>query len=184
MASLNKVQLIGRLGRDCDMKYSAQGVAICKMAIATSESWTDKNTGQKNEKTEWHRVTCFSKMAENCGKYLSKGSQVYIEGKLQTTSYEKEGQKHFSTDILANIVQFLDSKPQSQPQGQQGGYQPQIPPQQQYQPPKQQYQPQNHGYQPQGATPNGYRPQGPSQGGDYQTPGHGQPVDDGSDVPF
>lgn len=125
MAGLNKVLLIGNLGRDVELKYSQNGTAVGRMAVATSDSWTDAQ-GQKQEKTEWHNVTVFQKLAENCEKYLKKGSKVYVEGKLQTDSYEKEGQTHYSTKIIANVVQFLDSKESGTGTGNgQGGYSPQ-----------------------------------------------------------
>ncbi len=126
MAGINKVILVGNLGRDPEIRYSQQGTAVVKFSIATSESWVDKNSGQKQERTEWHRITVFGRQGENCEKYLSKGSQVYVEGKLQTSSYEKEGQTHYSTDIIANTVQFLGSRQGGGYQGgggQGGGYQ-------------------------------------------------------------
>lgn len=142
MAGLNKCMIIGNLGRDVELKYSQNGTAVGRMAVATSDSWTDAQ-GQKQEKTEWHNVTVFQKLAENCEKYLKKGSKVYVEGKLQTDSYEKEGQTHYSTKIIANVVQFLDSKEAGTGTGNvQGGYSPQ-PQQQQKQipaPPQQQRQ--------------------------------------------
>ena len=144
MAGLNKVLLIGNLGRDVELKYSQNGTAVGRMAVATSDSWTDAQ-GQKQEKTEWHNVTVFQKLAENCEKYLKKGSKVYVEGKLQTDSYDKEGQTHYSTKIIANVVQFLDSKESGTGTGNgQGGYSPQpqkqIPAQpQQRQQPQQQH---------------------------------------------
>ena len=113
MAGLNKVMLIGRLGRDPEMKYTQQGTAICNMTIATSESWTDKSTGEKQEKTEWHRCVSFGKQAEVLGKYLVKGSQVYIEGKLQTRQYEKDGQTHYATEIVVQDFTFLGGGQQS-----------------------------------------------------------------------
>jgi len=106
MASVNKVIVVGNLGRDPEIRYSQQGTAVCNLAIATSDKWTDKQ-GQQQSKTEWHRVVVFGKQAENCERYLTKGKQVYVEGKLQTRSYEKEGQTHYATDIIANVVQFL-----------------------------------------------------------------------------
>lgn len=121
MAGLNKVMLIGRLGRDPEIRYSQQGLAVVKFSIATSEQWTDKSSGERQEKTEWHRIVIFGKPAETCEKYLSKGSQVYIEGRLQTSSYEKDGQTHYGTDIVASNFQFLDGK--SDNQGSKGGYQ-------------------------------------------------------------
>ena len=136
MAGLNKVLIIGNLGRDVELKYSQTGVAVGRLAVATSDSWTDAQ-GQKQEKTEWHNVTVFGKLAENCGKYLKKGSKVYVEGKLQTDSYDKDGQTHYSTKIIANTVQFLDSKESGTGTGNgQGGYSPQ-PQQQQKQIPAQ-----------------------------------------------
>ena len=136
MAGLNKCMIIGNLGRDVELKYSQNGTAVGRLAVATSDSWTDAQ-GQKQEKTEWHNVTVFQKLAENCEKYLKKGSKVYVEGKLQTDSYEKEGQTHYSTKIIANVVQFLDSKEAGTGTGNgQGGYSPQ-PQQQQKQIPAQ-----------------------------------------------
>jgi single-strand DNA-binding protein len=120
MAGLNKVMIIGNLGRDPEIRYTQQGLAVVTLAVATSEEWTDKTSGQKQEKTEWHRVKVFGKQGENCGKYLSKGSKVYVEGRLQTTSYEKEGQTHYSTDIVAATVQFLSGRSDAG-QGQQAG---------------------------------------------------------------
>ena len=132
MASVNKVIVVGNLGRDPEIRYSQQRTAVCNLAIATSDKWTDKQ-GQQQSKTEWHRVVVFGKQAENCERYLSKGKQVYVEGKLQTSSYEKEGQTHYATDILANVVQFLGGKTNpeqggEQRGGRQQGYQPPAPP--------------------------------------------------------
>ena len=121
MAGLNRVMLIGRLGRDPEMKYTQQGTAICNMTIATSENWTDKNTGEKQEKTEWHRCVSFGKQAEVLGKYLVKGSQVYVEGKLQTRQYEKDGQTHYATEIVVQEFTFLGGGQQSNGGGQQQG---------------------------------------------------------------
>ena len=121
MAGLNKVMLIGRLGRDPEMKYTQQGTAICNMAIATSENWTDKSTGERQEKTEWHRCVSFGKQAEVLGKYLVKGSQVYVEGKLQTRQYDKDGQTHYATDIVVQDFTFLGGGQQSNGGGQQSG---------------------------------------------------------------
>ena len=91
MAGLNKVMLIGNLGRDPEIRYSQQGLAIVNFSLATSEQWTDKTSGDRQEKTEWHNIVVFGKQAETCEKYLSKGSQIYVEGKLQTSTYEKDG---------------------------------------------------------------------------------------------
>ncbi len=125
MAGLNKVMLIGRLGRDPEIRYSQQGLAVVNFSIATSEQWTDKNTGDRQERTEWHNIVVFGKQAEICEKYLSKGSQIYIEGRLQTTSYEKDGQTHYPTKIVVANFQFLGGKQDNQGgggyQGQGGG---------------------------------------------------------------
>ena len=133
MASVNKVIIVGNLGRDPEIRYSNQGTAVCNLAIATSDKWTDKQ-GHQQERTEWHRVVAFGKQAENCERYLSKGKQVYVEGKLQTSSYEKEGQTHYATDIIAQTVQFLGG---NQGSGQQQSQRPQQQSQQGYQPPAQ-----------------------------------------------
>lgn len=106
MSGINKVILIGRLGQDPEMKAVGQGATVTRLSVATSETWVDKN-GQKQERTEWHRVTVWGKLAEICGKYLAKGRQVYVEGKLQTRSWEDNGQKKYATEIVAQTVQFL-----------------------------------------------------------------------------
>jgi single-strand DNA-binding protein len=106
--SINKVILIGRLGQDPELKYMPSGMAICNFSLATSESWKDKNSGQKQEKTEWHRVVVWAKQAEFCQQYLAKGRQVYIEGKLQTRTWDdKSGGKRSTTEIVAQTVQFI-----------------------------------------------------------------------------
>lgn len=122
MAGLNKVMLIGNLGRDPEIRYSQQGLAVVNFSIATSEQWTDKTSGEKQEKTEWHNIVVFGKQAETCEKYLSKGSQIYIEGRLQTSTYEKEGQTHYMTKIVASNFLFLGGK-QDAKGGGSGGYQ-------------------------------------------------------------
>ena len=129
MSGLNRVMIIGRLGRDPETRYAQSGTAICSLNVATSEAWKDKNTGEKQEKTEWHRCVAFGKPAEILGQYLSKGSQVYLEGKLQTRSYEKDGQTHYATEIVVSNFTFLG--------GGQDRQQPQQPPQQGYQQPPQ-----------------------------------------------
>jgi len=108
MASgVNKVILVGHLGADPDMRYTPSGAGVCELRVATSESWKDKN-GQRQERTEWHRVVVWGKTAEICAKYLTKGRQVYVEGRIQTRSYDdKEGQKRYMTEVIANDVQFL-----------------------------------------------------------------------------
>ncbi|MCF8045410.1 MAG: single-stranded DNA-binding protein [Desulfarculaceae bacterium] len=121
MAGINKVIIIGNLGRDPEIRYTQQGTAVVNLAVATSEQWTDKTSGERQEKTEWHRIVIFGRMAENCEKYLSKGRQVYVEGRLQTRSYEKEGQTHYMTEIVANTVQFLGGKGGGETGGYPGG---------------------------------------------------------------
>jgi len=109
MAGINKVILVGNLGRDPEISYTQSGTAVAKFSIATSEQWKDKTTGEKREQTEWHRIVAFGRLGEICGEYLSKGRQVYIEGRLQTSSWEKEGITRYSTDIIANQMQMLGS---------------------------------------------------------------------------
>lgn len=108
MSGINKVIIVGRLGSDPEMKAVGQGSTVTRLSVATSESWVDKG-GQKQERTEWHRVTVWGKLAELCGKYLAKGRMVYVEGKLQTRSWEDNGQKKYATDIVASTVQFLSA---------------------------------------------------------------------------
>jgi len=110
MAGINKVILVGNLGRDPEVSYTPSGTAVAKFSIATSEKWTDKDTGEKKDKTEWHRITAFGRLGEICGEYLSKGKQVYIEGKLQYGSYEKDGVTRYTTDIIANQMQMLGAR--------------------------------------------------------------------------
>ena len=119
---VNKVILVGTCGQDPEVRYLPNGNAVTNLSLATSEQWTDKQTGQKVEKTEWHRVSMFGKVAEIAGEYLRKGSQVYIEGKLQTREWEKDGIKRYTTEIVVDMqgtMQLLGGRPQ---QGdQQGG---------------------------------------------------------------
>lgn len=108
---INKVTLIGSLGNDPDMKYAASGNAIASISVATNETWKDKETGQKQEKTEWHRVVAFGRLAEIIGEYLKKGAQVYIEGKLQTRKWQdREGKDRYTTEIVANEMQMLGGR--------------------------------------------------------------------------
>ena len=110
MASVNKVILIGNLGRDPETRYTTGGDAICNLNIATSEQWKDKN-GEKQEKTEWHRVVLFGRQAEIAGEYLKKGRSVYIEGRLQTRKYtDKDGVEKYSTEIVGDRMQLLGSR--------------------------------------------------------------------------
>lgn len=109
MGSLNRVTLIGRLGADPELRYTPASAAVCNFSVATSESWKDKGSGEKKEKTEWHRIVVWRELAELCSKYLAKGREVCIEGKLQTRTYEKDGQKHYATEVVAEKVVFLGS---------------------------------------------------------------------------
>ena len=110
MASLNKVTLIGNLGAD-PVKREANGITVASFSVATTETWKDKTTGEKKEATEWHRISAFGKLAEIMLQYLKKGSQVYIEGKLKTSKYQKDGVDHYSTDIVADEMKMLGGKP-------------------------------------------------------------------------
>ena len=110
MASINKVMLIGNLGKDPEIRYMPSGDAIANLTLATTENWKDK-AGEKQEKTEWHRVSMFGRMAEIAGEYLKKGSSVYIEGKLQTRKWQdKEGNDRYTTEIVANEMKMLGSR--------------------------------------------------------------------------
>jgi single-strand DNA-binding protein len=122
MSGLNKVMIIGRLGQDPELKTVGSS-QVARLSIATSETYTDKNN-QKQEKTEWHRVIFWGKLAELAGKYLSKGRQVYVEGKLQTRSWEENGQKRYATEIIGSSMQFLGDAGSKQggPSQGQGGY--------------------------------------------------------------
>lgn len=107
MSGVNKVIVVGRLGADPEVKTVSGGQSVARLSVATSENWTDRE-GQKQERTEWHRIVVWGKLADLCGKYLSKGRQVYLEGRLQTRSWEdQQGQKRYTTEIVANTVQFL-----------------------------------------------------------------------------
>ncbi len=113
--SVNKVLLIGRLGNNPEIRYTNTGTAVANFNLATSESWNDK-TGQKQERTEWHRVVVWGKLAELCEKYLAKGRQCFVEGRLQTRSWDdKDGNKRYTTEIVANTVQFLGGASASAP---------------------------------------------------------------------
>lgn len=129
---INKVILIGNLGKDPETRYLPSGGAVTNITLATSESWKDKTSGQMQERTEWHKVVFFNRLAEIAGEFLQKGSKVYIEGSLRTRSYDKDGQKHYTTEIVANEMQMLDGRGGQQAddsqgfdephQGQAGGY--------------------------------------------------------------
>ncbi|MDO9421656.1 MAG: single-stranded DNA-binding protein [Herminiimonas sp.] len=112
MASVNKVIIVGNLGRDPETRYMPNGEAVTNVAVATTESWKDKNSGDKKEVTEWHRITFYRKLAEIAGQYLKKGSSVYIEGRLQTRKWtDKDGVERYTTEIIADTMQMLGGKP-------------------------------------------------------------------------
>ena len=111
MASVNKVILIGNLGRDPEVRYTPNGAAICNVTLATSRNWKNKDSGEKMEETEWHRITFFDRMAEIAGEYLKKGKPVYVEGRLKTRKYtDKDGVEKYATDIVATEMQLLGSR--------------------------------------------------------------------------
>lgn len=110
MASLNKVMLIGNLGKDPELRYTASGQAVTSFSLATSEKFKDKTSGEWVERTEWHKVTLWAKLAELAGEYLAKGKTVYIEGRLQTRKYDKDGVTHYTTEIVGDKMEFLSSK--------------------------------------------------------------------------
>jgi len=115
---INKVILIGNLGADPETRYMPSGGAVTNLRLATSENWKDKNTGEMQERTEWHRVVLFGKLAEIAAEYVRKGSKVYIEGRLQTRKWQdKEGRDNYSTEIVANDMQMLDSRGGGAPPG-------------------------------------------------------------------
>ncbi len=111
MASVNKVIVVGNLGKDPETRFLPDGKAVCSFSVATTDKWTDKATNEKKEATEWHRISSFGRLAEICGEYLKKGSQVYIEGKLRTRKWQdKEGQDRYTTEIIADTMQMLGSR--------------------------------------------------------------------------
>lgn len=139
---INKVILVGNLGQDPETKYMPSGGAVTNVSVATSETWKDKNTGQPQERTEWHRVVFFNRLAEIAGEYLKKGSKVYVEGSLRTRKWQgQDGQDRYTTEIVASEMQMLDSRGEGG--FNQGGYDqsynqaPQQPPQQRQQPQQQ-----------------------------------------------
>ena len=109
-SGINKVIIVGNLGQDPEIKYTAGGAAVTTLSIATSDSWKDKESGMDQERTEWHRVVLWRRLAEVAGEYLKKGSKVYIEGQLQTRKWEQEGQTRYTTEVIARDMQFLDSR--------------------------------------------------------------------------
>jgi len=113
MAGVNKVIILGNLGADPELRSSPSGVTTCRLSIATSMNWTDKGSGEKKEKTEWHRVVFFGRSAEVIDQYLKKGQQLYIEGRLQTSKYEKDGIERYSTDIIGESFNFISGSASS-----------------------------------------------------------------------
>lgn len=160
MAGVNKVIILGNLGKDPEVRFMPNGGGVANLTIATSESWKDKQTGEQKEKTEWHRVVMFGKLAEIAGEYLKKGSKVYIEGQLQTRKWQnQQGQDQYTTEIVVQgfngTMQMLDSRGGSGAQS--GGFQ-------------QQNQPQSGGFQQQTAAPQQSGYQQPAQQGAYNKP--------------
>ena len=160
MAGVNKVIIVGNLGKDPEVRFMPNGGAVANLAVATSETWKDKQTGEQKEKTEWHNIVMYQRLAEIAGEYLKKGSKVYLEGSLQTSKWtdKQTGQDRYKTEIKANELQMLDSKGM---QGQ-GGYQQQAPQQQGGFAPQQQAPQQQSGFAPQQQAPQqqgGFAPQ-------------------------
>ena len=110
MAGVNKVIIVGRLGKDPELRYTPSGAAVANFTVATSEEWKDKDTGEKQERTEWHRIVAWRRLGEICGEYLHKGKEVYLEGRLQTRSWEdRDGNTKYTTEIVAQNMQMLGS---------------------------------------------------------------------------
>ena len=192
---INKVILIGNLGQDPEVRFSPSGTAVANLNLATSDTWMDRQSGQRQERTEWHRVVLFNKTAEIAQQYLKKGSKVYIEGRLQTRKWQDQnGQDRYSTEIVANDMQMLDSRGGDFQGGgaPQGGYAQQAPAQQA--PPQQNYGqnlPQQGGYPPQGGAPQrGGQPAPPqqpapnNQNNSYGAPNPGNFDDFDDEIPF
>lgn len=201
MAGVNKVTILGNLGKDPEVRFMPNGGAVANITVATSDTWKDKQTGEQKEKTEWHRVVMFGKLAEIAGEYLKKGSKVYLEGSLQTRKWtNQQGQDQYTTEIVLQgfngVMQMLDGKPsgqqggfqqQGQQQGQQqnGGFQQQAPQQssqQQYNKPAQQQggfsqqgQQQQTPQQQGGFSQQGQQQQAPQQQGGFSQQGQQQP---------
>jgi single-strand DNA-binding protein len=164
---VNKVILVGNIGQEPEMKFMPSGGAVTNISIATSESWKDKQTGQPQERTEWHRVVFFNRLAEIAGEYLKKGSKVYVEGSLRTRKWQaQDGSDRYSTEIVASEMQMLDSRQD----GGQGGYSPQQPGQPQQQPAQQGAYRQPQAVPAQMAQPQAKPMQNPAQGGAQQQP--------------
>ncbi|WP_404376523.1 single-stranded DNA-binding protein [Vreelandella aquamarina] len=191
---INKVILIGNLGQDPEVRFTPSGTAVANLNLATSDTWMDRQSGQRQERTEWHRVVLFNKTAEIAQQYLKKGSKVYIEGRLQTRKWQDQnGQDRYSTEIVANDMQMLDSRGGDFQGGgaPQGGYAQQAPAQQA--PPQQNYgqnPPQQGGYPPQGGAPQRGgqpAPQPPAQhhqNSNYGAPDPGNFDDFDDEIPF
>jgi len=117
--SVNKVVLVGNLGKDPEMRYMPNGGAVANLTIATTESWKDKQTGERKDKTEWHRLTVFNRLGEMCGEYLKKGAKIYVEGKLQTRKWQgKDGQDRYTTEVVVSEIQMMDARNPAQSGGQ------------------------------------------------------------------
>ena len=116
---VNKVILLGNLGKDPDIRFNASGAPVASFSLATTQSWRDKQTGQQQDRTEWHNLVCFSRLAEIVRDYVKRGSKIYVEGMLRTTSWEQDGQKRYRTEVIVNELQMLDAKGSSP--GGQGG---------------------------------------------------------------
>lgn len=181
---VNKVILIGNLGQDPEVRFTPSGTAVANLNLATTDTWMDKQSGQRQERTEWHRVVLFNKLAEIAQQYLKKGGKVYIEGRLQTRKWQDQnGQDKYSTEVVANDMQMLDSRggdsPQQQPQqagyapqgGQQGGNANSAPQQQPQRPPQQQ-------------PAQGGQQGGGQQSGNYGAPQPGSFDDFDDEIPF
>ncbi len=133
MASINKVIIVGNLGNDPEVRYTPNGDQVASISVATTEYWKDRNTGERQERTEWHRISLFGRTAETAGQYLKKGSQVYVEGRLRTRKYTgKDGIERYATDIICDNMQMLGSRqgngdPSGYQGGNDGGYQQRAP---------------------------------------------------------
>ncbi len=172
--SLNRAQIIGNLGAEPDMKMLQSGMAVCNLAVATSETWTDKNTGEGKEATEWHRITLWGKLAEIANQYLRKGDKVFIEGRIKTRKWQDQnGNDRYSTEIHADNMLMLGGKGQGGDAGAGQGYT-QTPTG---------YPPQGQGYQAQHQGPGPARPQGPA-GSGFGAPAPTGQFDYDDDIPF
>ncbi len=198
---INKVIIVGNLGQDPEVRFMPNGSAVANFTVATSETWKDKQTGEQKEKTEWHRIVIYQRLAEIAGEYLKKGSKVYLEGRLQTRKWQnQQGADQYTTEIVANEMQMLDSRGQGGQQG--GGFQQQAPqqgvgfqqqgqqvaPQGGFQKPQQQGGYANQGQQQQGGfqqQPGGYANQGqPSQQQAPKVNPQEPIIDFDDDIPF